>query len=157
MPTSPVQLQERSALPLVVIRSTVSPARLPEVVPRSCGAVWQALKAQGLRGGRNVALYWDEAIRVEAGVEFAGAFAEQDGVTRSATPAGLVAVVTHHGPYGTLGAAHDAIRRWTQAHHHRTLGPRWELYGHWEPAWDTDPSRISTEVCYLVAPGDPGA
>lgn len=152
MPTPPVQLLERPGLPLAVIGRQVSPAQLSRVVPESCGAVWRVLKAQGLRGGRNVALYWDDAIRLEAGVEFDGTFAEQDGVTRSSTPPGLVAAVTHLGPYGTLGAAHAALHSWVQAHGHRKLGPRWEIYGHWQGAWDADPSQIQTEVCYLVAP-----
>ncbi len=102
-----------------------------------------------------MALYWDDAIRVEAGVELDGAFAEQDGVTRSSTPPGLVAAVTHHGPYGTLGSAHDAIHNWLQTHGHRKLGPRWEIYRHWQSTWDADPSQILTEVCYLVAPDKP--
>jgi effector-binding domain-containing protein len=153
MPTQTVQLQQRQAIPLAVIRRQVPPTLLSRVVPEGCGTVWQALKAQGLRGGRNVALYWDSAIRVEAGVEFQGAFTERDGVVRSATPAGLVASVTHWGRYGTLGTAHDAIRAWCQAQDHRTLGPRWEIYGHWQADWEADPSRIETEVCYLVAPG----
>jgi effector-binding domain-containing protein len=104
-----------------------------------------------------VALYWDDAIRVEAGVEFDGAFTEQDGVSRSSTPPGLVATVTHLGPYGTLGAAHDALHSWLQAHGHRKLGPRWEIYGHWQAAWDADPSQVLTEICYLVAPNKPSA
>jgi effector-binding domain-containing protein len=77
---------------------------------------------------------------------------EQGGVVRSATPGGLVAALTHLGPYGTLAAAHQAIHDWCEANRHRPVGPRWETYGHWQAAWDTDPSRIETEVAYLVAP-----
>ncbi len=155
MPTPTVHLQERPGLSLAVIHRQVTPAQLASVVPECCGAVWRALKAQGLRGGRHVALYRDDAIRLEAGVEFDGAFTEQDGVTRSRTPPGLVAAVTHLGPYSTLGTAHDALHRWMQAHGHRKVGPRWEIYGHWQAAWDADPSQILTEVCYLVAPNTP--
>ena len=138
-----------------MIRGRVSPLHLSRVVPESCGAVWRVLQAQGLRGGRNVALYWDDAIRLEAGVEFDGAFTEQDGVIRSSTPPGLVAAITHRGPYSTLGAAHEALLGWLHAHGHRRLGPRWEICGHWQAAWDADPTQIVTEVCYLVAPGTP--
>jgi effector-binding domain-containing protein len=152
MPTPSVQLEERPGIPLAVIRRQVSPAQLSKVVPESCGTVWRVLKAQGLQGGRNVALYWDNVIKVEVGVEFGGSFAEQDGVTRSTTPSGLVAVVGHFGPYGTLGSAHGAIHTWLRSNNHRKLGPRWEIYGHWQSAWDANPSRIFTEVCYLVAP-----
>lgn len=150
MATMPIHLQERPSLPLAVIRREVPAALLPRVVPECCGLVWQVLKAQGLRGGRNVAVYWDSVIRVEAGVELLGAFTEEADVIRSSTPAGLVASVTHFGPYGTLGQAHDIVRGWCKANSHRLLGPRWEMYGHWQSAWDADPSRIETEVAYLV-------
>jgi effector-binding domain-containing protein len=71
-------------------------------------------------------------------------------VVRSATPAGTVASITHRGPYSELGAAHDAVRRWCEAHGHRLAGPSWEIYGHWRPEWDADPSVIRTDVCYLL-------
>jgi effector-binding domain-containing protein len=70
---------------------------------------------------------------------------------RSATPAGAVASTTHSGPYAGLGAAHDAVHRWCQAHDHRLAGPNWEIYGHWLREWDADPSRIRTDVYYLLS------
>jgi effector-binding domain-containing protein len=152
MATQNVQLQKRPSAPLAVLRRLVPANLLARVVPECCGAVWQALKAQGLQGGRNVAVYWDSAIRVEAGVEMPGPFAERDGVVRSATPAGLVASVEHYGPYGTLGVAHDTIWAWCKANAHHVTGPRWEIYGHWQPEWNADSSRIQTEVAYIVAP-----
>lgn len=145
-----IQLETRPALPLAVIRRSVPAALLPRVVPECCGLVWQALKAQGLRGGRNVAVYLDSVIRVEAGVELTGPFTEEATIVRSSTPAGLVAWLHHFGPYGTLGRAHDSIHAWCKANRHRPLGPRWEIYGHWQSAWDADPARIETEVVYLV-------
>ena len=47
-----------------------------------------------------------------------GPFVEHGKVVRSATPAGAVASATHYGPYGGLGAAHDAVRRWCEANNH---------------------------------------
>jgi effector-binding domain-containing protein len=147
-----IRLEHQPGIPLAVIRKQVNPGQLSRVVPECCGKVWQVLRGQGLRGGRNVAVYWDNGIRLEAGVEFQGEFAEQDGVIASRTPAGLVAAVTHFGPYGTLGTAHDAIHDWCRANHHQPLGPRWETYGHWQEEWNSDPSRIQTDVSYQVAP-----
>ena len=139
-------------MPLAVVRLQVPPAELPRAVPECCGRVWSTLRAQGLRGGRHVALYWDDAIRLEAGVELLAPFAEQDGVVRSATPSGRTAVVEHFGPYSSLGAAHQAIRAWATEIGHRLAGPRWEIYGHWQDAWNSDPSQIRTDVCYLLGP-----
>jgi hypothetical protein len=30
-------------------------------------------------------------------------------------------------------------------------GPNWEIYGHWKDEWNNDPSKICTEVFYLLA------
>ena len=79
-------------------------------------------------------------------------FAERGGIVRSETPAGLVATLTHFGPYGTLSVAHQALKDWCHSNQHRCVGPRWEIYGHWQRAWDADPSGIETEVAYLVLP-----
>jgi effector-binding domain-containing protein len=68
----------------------------------------------------------------------------------SATPAGVAAWTTHFGPYGDLGTAHDAVREWCRANNQRTAGPNWEIYGHWQRAWDADPSQIRTDVYYLL-------
>ena len=147
---SAVQRLELPSVPLAVVQRQVSQADLPRVVPEGCGFVWNALRAQGIRGGRHVAMYWDGSIRLEVGVELAEPFTEQDGVVRSATPAGAVAAATHFGPYRTLRVVHDAIHEWCRTSNHRLAGPSWEIYGHWQPEWDADPSLIRTDVFYLL-------
>lgn len=151
MTLSPVTLVELAALPVAVVRRRVRSSEVSRVVPECCGLAWAALRAQQVKAGRNVAIYWDAGIRVEAGVELAGAFVEQGEVVRSATPGGSAATVTHLGPYGGLGSAHAAIRAWCEARGHRLAGPQWEIYAHWQEAWNRDPSRIRTDVFYLVA------
>lgn len=152
MPPLPISLAQRAATPIAIVRRQVASAELGAAVQAACGAVWAELRAQGIRGGRNIALYRDTLITLEAGVELEGAFLERGGVTRSATPEGLVASIKHFGPYGTLRVAHDAIHTWARNSGHRLVGPRWEFYGHWQTAWDADPSKIETEVAYLVEP-----
>ena len=125
------------------------------MVPEGCGLVWNAVRAQDARGGRHVAVYWDASIRLEVGVELLGPFRDEGQVVRSATPGGWVAWVAHFGPYSGLGAAHSAVRDWCNAHHHRLTGPNWEIYGHWQAEWNTDPSKIRTDVFYQV--GAPAA
>ena len=49
------------------------------------------------------------------------------------------------------GAAHDAVRQWCATNNHRPAGPNWEIYGHSQPEWIADPSRIRTDVYYLLA------
>jgi len=145
-----VRLQRLPSVPLAVIRRQARQSELSRVVPECCGLVWNEIRAQQAKGGRHVAIYWDGSIRLEVGAELNGPFAERGDVVRSATPAGDVATVTHFGPYGGLGAAHDAVRQWCAANKRRLAGPNWEIYGHWEPEWNADPSRIRTDVYYLL-------
>jgi effector-binding domain-containing protein len=148
-----VELQRLESVPLAVIRRQATASELARVVPECCGLVWNVVRAQQAQAGRHVAIYWDASIRLEVGVELQGPFTEHGEVVRSATPAGMVALATHFGPYGGLGAAHDAVHQWSRVNHHRLAGPKWEIYGHWQPEWHTDPSRIRTDVCYLVSEG----
>ena len=107
--------------------------------------------AQGVAGaGRHVAVYWDDQINLEVGVELDAPIAGSGEVVGSATPAGLVAATTHHGPYGLLHEAHEAIRLWCDQHGYPLAGPNWEIYGHWQAEWNSDPSKISTDIYYLL-------
>ena len=146
-----VHLQQVDSMPLAVIQLQAKRAELARLVPECCGRVWNAVRAQQVAAGRHVAIYWDASIRLEVGVELHGPFVEQSGVVRSATPGGIVAWVTHLGPYSALGAAHQAVRDWCTANNHRLAGPNWEIYGHWQPEWERDPTRIRTDVFYRVA------
>jgi len=123
------------------------PARTSVGTPSAFATV----RAQNLRGGRNVALYWDGGIRLEVGVELAVAFETDGEVVPSHTPAGQAATVTHFGPYAQLGGAHEAIREWCQTHGYRLVGPSWEVYDHWQDSWNSNPSGIRTDVFYQVA------
>jgi len=151
MSLSDVQLLTLAAIPVAVVRRQARPAELSRIVPECCGTVWNVLRAQKVPAGRNVAIYWDGSILVEAGVELQGPFTGQGEVVRSATPSGSVATVAHFGPYSGLGAAHAAIREWSQRSRNRLAGPNWEIYGHWQDVWNTDPSQIRTDVFYQVA------
>src|SRR5262249_9197870 len=90
------------------------------------------------------------AFAWKSGVELFGPFAEEGEVVRSATPAGPVAWTTHLGPYSGLGAAHDAVRQWCRANNRKLAGPNWEISGHWQSEWNTNPSQIRTDVYYLL-------
>jgi effector-binding domain-containing protein len=145
-----VNRQELERIPLAVVRRQARPSELARLVPECCGLVWNVVRGQQVRAGRHVAIYWDDSIRLEVGVELEGPFAGEGDVVPSAIPAGPVAWTTHLGPYGGLGAAHDAVREWCKAGHHQLAGPCWEIYGHWHQEWNADPSQIRTDVYYLL-------
>jgi effector-binding domain-containing protein len=147
-----VGLAQVPSRPAAIVRRQATLQQLPKVVPESCGVVWNALKAHGVRGaGRHLAVYLDDQINLEVGVEMDGPFTGAGEVVASAPPGGTVATTTHLGPYHLLGNAHRAIREWCQRHGHRMAGPNWEIYGHWRDEWNNDPSQIVTDVFYLLA------
>ncbi|MFO0969147.1 MAG: GyrI-like domain-containing protein [Gemmataceae bacterium] len=148
-----IRLEHLPALPLAVVRRRAAQAQLPKVVPEACGAVWNLIKANNIPGaGRHVALYLDGVINLEVGVELETPFSGCGELLASATPAGPVATTTHFGPYQQLHQAHQAILNWAAANGHTFAGPSWEIYGHWLDEWNADPSKIRTDIFYLLNP-----
>ncbi len=149
-----VRLEQLESRSLAVVRRRARSAELSKVIPEACGTVWGVIRAQQVSGaGRNVALYWDcqdGQFKLEVGVEMDGPFAGHGDVVASATPAGLVAVATHYGPYGQLHGAHRAIHSWCNANGRTLAGPSWEVYGHWQDEWNRDPTKIRTDIFYLL-------
>jgi effector-binding domain-containing protein len=131
-----------------VVRCRASSEELSEVVPKGCGEVWDFFRANGLpRPGRNLAVYFDDQINLDVGVEVSVPFDGNDRVVCSSTPAGWCATTTHWGPYDLLGEAHEAVLKWCSDHGREIAGPSWEIYGH----WDDDPSKLRTDVCWLLS------
>jgi hypothetical protein len=154
-----VRLEQATSRPLAVVRRRAASHELSKVVPDACGTVWSVVRAQQITGaGRHVAVYLGCQINLEVGVELTAPFAGFGEVVGSAIPPGLVAATTHYGPYGLLNEAHEAIHQWCQENGHALAGPSWEIYGHWIDEWNSDPSKITTDVYYLlVADGSSAA
>ena len=139
--------------PTAVVRRRAGVGELSRVVPEACGIVWKVVRALQIKGaGRHVALYLDCEINLEVGVELEAPFTGDGGeVVASALPCGRVGTAIDFGPYGQLGQAHQAIRDWCAARGYALAGPNWEMYGHWEESWNSEPSKIRTDVFYLLA------
>ena len=148
-----IRFEQVSSRPLAVVRRRASLSELGKVIPDACGLIWHVVRAQKITGaGRHVALYWDVEFNLEVGVELEAPFAGHGEVVGSATPTGTVATATHFGPYQQLPDAHHAIRDWCKTHGYALAGPNWEIYGHWLHEWCDDPSKIRTDVFYLLKP-----
>jgi effector-binding domain-containing protein len=135
---------------LAVVRRQAPKAQLGGVIQQACGTVWNAIRAQNVKGGRHVAVYLDSVYNLEIGAEVDAPFPSAGEVIASALPAGEVATTTHFGPYPRLGDAHEAIHRWCEQNHREPIRPCWEIYGHWDNAWNNNPSQIRTNVYYLL-------
>jgi len=142
-----ITTEKVTSQPIASIDVHASPEELGGLIPRLLDEVWTQLEAAGIdRLARNVVIYYDEEVHLEAGIEAPADFQGQDRVESSSTPAGLAARTVHMGPYERLGDAHEALRRWCAEHGHHTVGPVWEVYGE----WNDDTSKLRTEVYYLI-------
>jgi effector-binding domain-containing protein len=145
-----IELTESKPIITSVIRSRVPAQELARFVPAACGEVWSFIRSAGLpRPGRHTALYLQDGF-VEVGAEVSEPFKGNERIHCSQLPAGHVVTTVHFGPYQRLSGAHAAIREWCVSHGHRYSGISWEIYGHWEESWNTDPSKIRTDVFYLL-------
>ncbi len=146
-----IELTRVEPLHTAVVRDRVKPKELARFVPAACGEVWSFIRGPGLPApGRNLALYLDDHGSIECGVEVAGPFTGNGRIVCSQLPGGLVATTAHFGCYGLLSEAHRAVQKWCADHGHRMSGVSWEIYGHWKEEWDSDPSKIRTDVYYFV-------
>lgn len=146
-----IELTRGETVHTAVIRSQVQLSELPRFVPAACGEVWSFIRAAGLpKPGRHVALYLDRQGTVEVGAEVAEPFTGNDRVQCSQLPAGRVAKTVHYGPYSGLREAHAAVRQWCAEQGLALSYVAWEIYGHWEESWNSDPSKIRTDVFYLL-------
>ncbi|MBI1336927.1 MAG: AraC family transcriptional regulator [Phycisphaera sp.] len=147
-----VKIENIDSRPLAVVRRRAARDELSKVVPQACGQVWDVVRSDKIPGaGRHVAVYLDEEIRLEVGVELESPLQGEHGeVVASATPKGTVATTRHLGPYPELHRAHEAVRSWCDAKGHTPAGKNWEFYGHWKNEWNNNPSLIETDVFYLL-------
>ncbi|WP_428304754.1 GyrI-like domain-containing protein [Lacipirellula sp.] len=147
-----VRLEASAGSPIAVVHRQATRPQIGVVVQAACGVVWNALRAAQVVGvGRHVAIYWDDTIRLDVGAEVAEPFAGAGEVVGATLPQGMLAAVTHFGPYDQLGGAHQVIQAWCSANGHRLAGPSWEIYGHWQDEWNRDAALIRTDVHYLLA------
>ena len=146
-----IELKHSEPTCTAVVRSRVRPEELPQFVPAACGEVWTFIRSARLpRPGRHLALYLDAQGSVEVGAEVSEPFVGNDRVHCSHMPSGRVATTVHFGPYTRLSNAHAAVRQWCTEHGHPLTNISWEIYGHWDESWDLDPSKIRTDVFYLL-------
>jgi hypothetical protein len=134
------------AQPTAVIAATTSWDAYPELWPRLLDEVWTAVRPRRteIAPGRNVMLYRDDVPNVEVGVEISRSFAPLGRIICSTLPAGRVATTTHRGSWD-VGPAHREVAAECDRLGLERVGPRWEIYGHFN-----EPGDEEVEIYYLV-------
>jgi effector-binding domain-containing protein len=149
----PVSVVTVASHQLAAVRRRVAIGGVGAAWKPALDQVWEFLRTQpGLRtGGHNVFLYHhperrDLPMEVDFGVEVTRAFQPAGDVHATETPAGLVAMAVHVGPYEGMKATHDAIHAWRAANNRTFAGKSWETYGD----WSDDPGKLETTIMYLL-------
>jgi effector-binding domain-containing protein len=134
------------AQPTAVVAEQTNWDAYPELWGPLLDEVWSAVRPRRVEilPGRNVMLYKDDVPNVEVGVEVAGSFSALGRVIGSQLPAGRVATVTHRGSWD-VGPAHCAVIEECDRLGLERVGPRWEIYGHFNAPGDEE-----VEIYYLV-------
>jgi effector-binding domain-containing protein len=150
MPILPVSMQTAAARGMAAVHARLAPGRVPAAFANALDQVYATARNGAVRvDGQNIFLYRDGPdgdVDVEFGVGVAAPFQAAGAVRYVELPAGPVATAAHRGHYGRLGETHAAVTAWCREHGHALAGPRWEVYGHWNP--DAQPR---TDVYYLLA------
>ena len=135
-----------AAQPTAVIAERTTWKAFPETWPGLLDEVWSAIRPERAQilPGRNVMLYKDDVPNIEVGVEVAGSFAPRGRIIASTLPVGRVATATHRGSWD-VGPAHRAVIDECERLGLERLGPRWEIYGHFNAPGDEE-----VEIYHLV-------
>jgi effector-binding domain-containing protein len=143
-----VRLIEAEPRPTAVVAARTTWPDFSSLWGHLLGEVWDCLHAAGIcRGCRNIMVYFDSVPNVEVGVLLDRPCPLTGRVVASALPAGTAAMTVHRGPFGDVGAAHEAVLGWCAGQGHRPGGTRWEIYG---PNHD-DPAQQWMEVYWLLS------
>ena len=141
----------RTMLPSHSAVGTLFPEIYEAIVPR----VSEALSPCPGADGQSLVLWYDTEHK-EQDIDGAAAYIlrcrvpEKGRMRVHELPATLMAATIHHGPYTTMGQAHEAILRWSEANGYRIVGPDREIYIYSKiPVRLDDPSYV-TEVQYPV-------
>lgn len=153
-PSSSYHVSIRRAAPrtIAAVHARLVASRVPLEFKRYLDQVYAA-RASGIQlDGQNIFVYRDAMdqqgyVDVEFGVGITAPIVAVGNVRAVELPVGEVATTTHRGPYTGLGAAHDAVLAWCDAHARAPAGPRWEVYGHW-----VDGEVPRTDIYYLLRP-----
>lgn len=148
MPTIDIALRVLEPTGTAVVRASVYPSEISDLLGRAYHSVEEALSHQGVSPtGPPFARYHHREgdFEVEAGFPVGRDVAPSGDVVASSLPGGTVAVATFVGSYDRVGAAYRELREWVDARGGRPQGEPWEVYLT-DPSASPDPSQWRTEI-----------
>jgi effector-binding domain-containing protein len=134
---------------LAAIRATAAQSRLGAGIIAALDKIWPVLRAQGVRTGHNVVVYYGgppDALQIAVGVQVPDGFAADGEVQPVSTPSGAAATVAHFGDYAEMHGAYQALDQWCASNARTRTPVSWEVYGDWED----DPAKRRTDIYFLL-------
>jgi AraC-like DNA-binding protein/effector-binding domain-containing protein len=154
MPVISIARQERSPLPVLLIRRRTAREELQTTLGECFGKLYGHAHKAGLAvAGFPLARYVSTGPglwTVEPAIPLATPAPGEGEMQAGVMPGGPTALGIHGGPYEQLADTHVAIDRWIEANGFRAGGPPWEWYVT-DPAQHPDPSTWLTEVYWPLA------
>jgi effector-binding domain-containing protein len=143
-----IRVEDAPPRQLAVARGGATRAELGRTILKLLDRVWPVLRAQHVKTGHNVVVYFGGLAHIEAGVEVFSDFVDADEVRHSQIPAGPAVTTAHWGEYSEMAGAYAALERWCAANGRQQSGTSWEVYG----GWADDPKERRTDIYLLLAP-----
>ena len=146
------ELIERSAQPVLSIRTRTSVQNLPTLFGKVYGTIGQYLgELQQQPAGAPFTAYYNmdmQDLDVEIGFPVASPLPGTGEVLAGEIPAGRYAACLHIGPYDAVGTAYDALQAWLKEHACEATGVSYEFYLN-DPQ-QVPPQELQTQVLFPV-------
>ena len=139
--------------PILGIRATTSMEGIPALMGSLFGEVHGYIQHTGNQpAGMPLARYhsMDQGeVELECAMPVATSIEGTDRVVPSSLPGGLVATVTHFGPYTALPETWRALTEWIDSQGLQPAGAPWEVYVT-DPGAEPDESKWRTDIFFPV-------
>jgi AraC family transcriptional regulator len=139
--------------PVLMVRRRVKPSAVAATLGEALGLVFHYAQRTGAAlAGEPLTRYleWGPGLwTIEAGMPIAAPVPGDGDVAAETLPGGLVATMTHAGPYDKLTESHAAIQVWIEEQGLVPSGAPWESYVT-DPADYPDPADWKTEIFWPV-------
>ncbi len=139
--------------PILGIRATSTMDELSEVMGSLFGEVYGYIQQCGQNpAGMPFSRYHSmdgRTVDLECGMPVASALEGTDRVQAGELPAGIVAAVTHMGPYDSLPQTWSALTEWMSSQGLEPAGAPWEVYVT-DPGAEPDTSKWRTDIFFPV-------
>ena len=149
---SGIELRDTPLQHTAVVRVTTSTATIGDAMGRAFETVYATLARLGVPpAGPALSKYTRfsaESVSFEAGVPVTAPFRGEGDVMPGEVGGCRAAVMTHHGPYDTIGETYSRLQEWIERQGLTPSGVMWEAY--LDDPTSVEPAELRTEVCWPV-------